>query len=241
MNPVARADDNPERVPLELLTDLQDDLRTALNSLGGQLSKAITDRYYFNAGGYINSAADGYLILRSAGRPDASKLLIRPAIEMMIRVQALRRRPDLLYQIGFTESEDDKKWFRAAAAKVGAPYDDKADPPGWSEFETIYKQEFPNALPKRSILTLACAAEVAGLKDYYDSHYRMYCKYAHAALRATGGYLDDMSDPEDTRTMVTCAFSALDAVVAIGASAPQFKTLRARCDDLSRQPRIRLR
>jgi uncharacterized protein DUF5677 len=241
VSPTARADDNPERVPLEVLTDLQAELSIALNSLGDQLSKAITDRYYFNAAGYINSAADGYLILRSAGRADASKLLIRPAIEMMIRIQALRRQPDLFYQIGFTESEDDKKWFRAAAARVGAPYDDKADPPGWGEFETIYKQEFPNTSPKRSILTLACAAQVAGLKDYYDSHYRMYCKYAHAALRATGGYLDDMSDPEDTRTMVTCMFSALDAVVAIGASAPHFKALRARCDDLSMQPRIRLR
>jgi hypothetical protein len=236
VSPTALTDDNPERAPLELLTDLQGELGTALDSLGGQLSKAITDRYYFNAGGYINGAADGYLILRNAGRVDASKLLIRPAIEMMIRIEALRRHPNLLYQIGFTESQDDKKWFRPASARAGVPYDDKADPPGWSEFETGYKQEFPNTQPKRRILTLACAAQAAGLKDYYDCYYRMYCKYAHAALRATGGYLDPLSDPEDTRAMVLCTFSALDAVAAIGASAPQLKALRARCDDLSKQP-----
>ena len=233
------AGDNPEGVPLELLADLQKELQGALNSLGGQLPKAITDRYYLNAGAYINKAADGYLMLRTAGRVDASKLLIRPAIEMMIRTEALRRQPDLFYQIGYTESQDDKRWFGPAAARVGAAYDRKADPPGWSEFETKYRQEFPNTPPKRRILTLACAAQVAGLKDYYDSHYRMYCKYAHAALRATGGSLDPLSDREDTRTMVLCAISALDAVAAIGASVPQLEALRIRCDDLSKQPPVR--
>lgn len=235
MNPT-RTDENPEGHALQLLTDLQNQLQGALKSLAGQQAKAITDRYYLNAGGYLNRTADGYLLLRNAGRMDASKLLIRPALEMMIRVQALRTKPELLYRIGFTESEDDKKWFRPAAQKLGKPYDGTADPPGWSEFETRFKQAFPNVDLKRQKLSAACAAAFAGLMDYYNTHYRMYCKHTHAALRATGGYMDDLSDPEDTRTMVWCTFSALDAVAAIGGSAPDLESLRTRCDMLSKEP-----
>jgi hypothetical protein len=59
----------------------------------------------------------------------------------MIRVQALRRPPDLLYQKGYSEVLEDKKW-------VGAAYDDKCDPPGWAEFEVAYKEAFPKAQPR---------------------------------------------------------------------------------------------
>jgi hypothetical protein len=227
MNPVTTATKNPEQLPLDILADLQEELRSALNSLGGKQPKAITDRYYLNAGGYINRAAEGFLVLRTAGRINASKLLIRPALEMMIRIEALRKQPELLYQFGFTESEDDKKWFRPAAARLGKPFDDKTNPPGWGEFETRFRQAFPNTQLKQQILSLADAARIAGLIDYYDTHYRMYCKYTHAALRATGGYLDDLSDPEDTRTMVNCTFSALLATAEIHGSAPQLKQTTA--------------
>lgn len=232
--------ENPRQLALDILADLQEELQSALNSLGGKQSKAITDRYYLNAGGYINRAAEGFLLLRTAGRIDASKLLIRSALEMMIRIEALRKQPELLYQFGFTESEDDKKWFRPAAARLGKPFDDKTDPPGWGEFEIRFKQAFPNAALKRQRVSLADAARIAGLMDYYDTHYRMYCKYTHAALRATGGYLDTLSDPEDTRTMVNCTFSALVATADIGGSAPQLNALRARVDHLSKQPPIRM-
>jgi hypothetical protein len=233
-------DENPEDLPLKLLTDLQKELQAALKSLAGKKPNAITDRYYLNAGGFTNRVADGYLLLRNAGRMDASKLLIRPALEMMIRVQALRQQPGLFYRIGYTESEDDKKWFAPAARRLGKTFDIKADPPGWDKFEKAFKKAFPKAKLQRVPLALPEAARIAGLLGYYDTHYRMYCKHTHAALRATGGYLDQMSDPEDTRTMVNCTFSALDAVAAIGGSVPKLKSLRARCDKLSRQRQIKM-
>lgn len=86
---------------------------------------------------------------------------------------------------------------------------------------------------------MGCAS-IAGLKDYYDTHFRMYCKHTHAALRAIGGYMDDLSDPEDTRTMVLCRFAALAAVAEIGASVPNLKKLLARVDELKKQPPIQM-
>jgi hypothetical protein len=233
-------DENPEGPALEILKDLLTELKAALNSLGGQESQAITDHYHLHAGAYVHRAADGYLVLRTKGRMDASKLLIRPAVETMIRIQALRKQPELLYRIAYAESEEDKRWFRPVADKLGKPYDPTADPPGWDHFEKEFKQAFPNAELKREMLSIWDAAEIAGLADYYNSHFRMYCKHTHGAFRAISGSMDSMSDPEDTRTMVICTFSALDAVVAIGGSAHNLKTLHARVDELSKQPRIQM-
>src|SRR5262249_11551727 len=154
--------------------DLQIELEAALNSLGGRMSSTICDRYYLNASAYIHRAIEGYLVLRNAGRMDASKLLIRPAIEAMIRLQALRKQPALLYQIGFTEALEDKKWFRPAADALGETYDDQADPPGWDTFEARFKEAFPDATLKREKLSLFEAAQIAGLEKYYNTHYRMY-------------------------------------------------------------------
>jgi hypothetical protein len=228
--------ENPEEDVLQLLEDLEKQLSAALKSLGGRESATICDHYYLNAAGHIDTAAEGYLVLRKAGRMDASKLLIRSAIEAMIRIQALRLKPDLLYQIAFSEALEDKKWFRPAASATGKAYDDQADPPGWGEFEARYKEAFPNATPKREKLSLFGAAQIAGQENYYNTHYRMYPQYTHAALRAIGGYTDELSDSEDTRTMVVCAFAALAAVAAIGADAPKLDALRSRVDELGKQP-----
>src|SRR4051812_30964390 len=198
--------DDPETSVLKLLTNLQTELEEALNSLGGKTPKAIGDRYHLHAAAYVNKAVEGYWLLRTQGRIDASKLLVRPAIEAILRIEALRKDPALLIDIAWTEKLEDQKWLQPVAQKHGTPYDDHATQKAWERFESAYKAEFPNTSSKGQKLSLYSAAQAAGLSDYYDSHYRMYCQYAHAALRATGGYLDELTDPEDTRTMVLCAY-----------------------------------
>jgi len=228
-------DENPETELLTLLSDLEVELTAALNSLGGTVPNAITDRYYLNVGKYILGAADGYLILRRQNRVDASKLLVRPAIEAMVRVHALRQKPEIFYQIAYSERLEDHKWLRAAAEKTGMPYaKDDPDPPGWGEFEKAFQREFPKVPLERSKLSLRDAAVIGGLEDYYDSHYRLYCQYTHAALRAMGGHSDEISDSADTRTMILCAFAALGALTDIGAESPNADSLHARVDDLSK-------
>lgn len=226
--------------PLTLLHDLQGELTDALNSLGGKRPQLIGDRYHLNAAAYINKASEGFLLLRTNGRADASKLLIRPAIEAVFRVQALRKKPELLYHIAWTERLEDKKWFRSAAHRHGSQYDENADDPSWKIFEEAYKAEFPQAslIPKK--LTVFATAEAAGLEDYYGSHYRMYCQYTHAALRATGGHLDELSDAEDTRTMILCAYCALAAIAAIGALSSNLQRLHQRVEDLSKREPLKL-
>jgi hypothetical protein len=233
--------ENPEFEVLNLLSAVEGELAAALNSLGGKVPKAISDRYYVESAKYLHRAADGYLFLRKGGRIDSSKLLVRPAIEAMLRLQALRAKPDIFYQIAYSERLDDHKWLRPAAERAGMPYDKDPDPPGWNEFEKAFHAEFPTVPLIRNKLSLREAAVMAGLEDYYDSHYRLYCQYAHAALRGMSGHSDDMSDPEDTRTMILCAYAALASTVTVGADSPNVGSLHARVDELSKSPSLSLK
>ena len=233
--------DNPEAPILALLSELQSELAQALDSLGGKLPKTITEPYFVEAAAYVNKAADGYLLLRKNERADASKLLVRPAIEALFRIQALRTKPKLLYQFAYTERLEDHKWFRPAAARLGKPYDRDPDPPGWDDFEKAFLKEFPTISLERKKISLRDVAEIAGLAEYYDTHYRLYCQYAHAALRGMSGHSDDISDPEDSRVMVLCAFAAVAAIAAIGAEAPKLEPLHRRVEELSKAPPLRLK
>jgi hypothetical protein len=76
-------------------------------------------------------------------------------------------------------------------------------------------------------LSLRDAAESAGIEGYYDTHYRQYCRFTHAAFRASTGYLSEF-EPEDNRTMTLCALTAVEALVALGAPAPNLASLKQR-------------
>lgn len=225
---------SPESKALELLVDLQVELKNALDSLGGKPSHGLLDNYRLYVGAHVNRAADGFLYLRKARRIDSSKLLIRPAIEAVIKLVAITKKPELLYQIAYSETISDRKWLKAVSASSGQPFDEKADERRWEDFKKKYKGQFPGHPLVETNLTLFDAAKEAGLAGYYDSHYRTYCKYTHATLRAVGGSLNELSDSEDCRTMALCVFAALDDLERMGAMCPNVLALRdrlARLDD----------
>jgi hypothetical protein len=217
---------------LQLLSDLRDELASALNSLGDKESRGLHDNYTFHAAIWAKMVTEAFILLRREGRMDASKLLVRPVMETMFRVHAVRAQPELLFQIAYTERLEDQKWVRRAAARAGKVYDDKSEEDQWNAFKHMYQEQCPaHALDETKISSFEVAAK-AGLGPYYDSHYRTYCKYEHAALRAIGGSLNDLTDSEDTRTMAMCVFATLNCVAAIGAEALNLQTLRDRLNTL---------
>lgn len=80
-------------------------------------------------------------------------------------------------------------------------------------------------------LSIACAAEKAGMKAVYDGDYRTYCQYAHGALRASIGGLDEATDRHDNPAMALCAFVALDTLVSLGAESPNRDRLLQRLSE----------
>jgi len=98
---------NPQRVgedleakSLHLLCDMCDELSGAVNSLGGKPGDFF-DYFKFHSAKYVNYADEGFIFLRQATPPRiaASKLLIRPAIEIMFRLEAIQEQPEILYRI----------------------------------------------------------------------------------------------------------------------------------------------
>jgi hypothetical protein len=224
-----------EQRSLQLLTDLRTELGEALNSLGGKQSRGLLDNYYFYASVYMNRAAEGFLFVREAGRVDASKLLVRPPIEVMFRIQALRRKPDVLYRIAYSEHLEEQKWLGSAAERAGEQYDAAESNKRWEEFTAKYAEQFPEHPLVATKLSVWDAAEVGGLTGYYDSHYRTYCQHTHGALRALGGFLNELTDAADNQTVALCTFTALESLTTIGANAPNLPSLLERLND--HQPR----
>ena len=222
---------------MALLADLQLELNAAINSLGGKQQHHVEDKYYFFAVAHINRALHGFLFLRSEGLVDAAKHLIRPALEAMIRVQAVRNQPHLVYRIMYTETLEDDKWYGRAAKRQGLTSDHSRNSSAWIEFTESCKVQFGADKMIDQELSLFAAAEIAGINASYDTHYRMYCRYTHGGMLAATGSIDELADPEDSRTMVLCAFCALDAIASIGAKSPNLESLNERVIELgTREP-----
>lgn len=206
----------------QLLREMQAELRDALNSLGGRPLEGLLHGYIGYSVGYINRAVEGYIYLRESTRVDASKLLVRPAIEAVFRVQAVRKNPELLFRIAYSEFIDEKKWVRPLdkdAIKLLERH--------WAQFRQAYHSKYPEHPLSEKKLTAWDASEAAGLKGYYESHYRLYCQFSHGGFRASTGDLNDF-EPEDNRTMTLCSFAGIDALVSVGALAPKLPELKRR-------------
>jgi hypothetical protein len=217
---------------LNLVSDMQAELREALNSLGGNTREGLHDGYLGYSAGHINRAVEGYVYLRKSGRIDASKHLVRTSIEAVIRIRAIRKKPELLFRIAFTEFSEDKKWVRSTAgADVRTAL--SAIEKHWADFKQAYHAKYPEHALLEEEISLRRTAECAGIAKYYDTHYRLYCRFTHAAFRATTGNLNEF-DREDNRTMALCALSALDAVSSIGGQTPNLKSLRERLDTIDK-------
>ena len=155
-----------EKLAMTLLSDLQRELRRGLNSLGRsrKLSKGLHDNYLFYSASHINRAVEGFLFLRKGSRIDAAKLAIRSAIEAMLRIRAVQKKPELLYRIAYTERLEIKRWVRPAARRQGKDYDEAANECQWTEFKGMYKEQFPNHRLEDKRLSLVDAAKLAGLE-----------------------------------------------------------------------------
>jgi hypothetical protein len=147
----------------------------------------------------------------------------------VLRLQAVRKKPDLLFRIAFTEFNEDKKWVRSLKRPDVANALQAIDA-HWAEFVQAYRAKYPEHQLIENELSLRAAAESSGLEGYYDSHYRLYCRFTHAAFRASTGDLAEF-EREDNRTMTLCALAAVDALVSLGATAPHLQSLKERLSD----------
>jgi hypothetical protein len=110
-----------EVVAMALLSELQPALAVALNSLGGRMTKGVEDLYYLYASSHINTALDAFVLLRREHRIDGARLLVRPALETMLRLQAVRAKPYLLYRVFFAKPSKLTNGLGVSQDATGSP------------------------------------------------------------------------------------------------------------------------
>ncbi len=198
-------------------------LAAELSNFGKNSSYGLADRFNGYSAMHINRIADGYIFLRESGRHEASKYLVRTGIEVLLRIQAIAKKPELLAQIAYNEFLEDKKWLNAAykgdLAKALADTEKE-----WDDLKTAYAKEFPNQAIVEKKLSLRSIAESTDLEPYYDSHFRLYSRYTHAALEAASGRLAGFAK-QDNRTMAYCVLVALGAILPSGGDTTQLENL----------------
>jgi len=136
----------------------------------------------------------------------------------------------LLYRIAYSERLEDRKWIGFATRRQGIDYAVQ-DKKNWDEFTQAYSAHFPGYTLVEQKLSLRDAAVIAGIGDYYDSHYRLYCQFTYAAFRAVTQSLNEL-ETHDNRTMALCVLVGLETAVSIGGSAPDIDVLRKRLNEL---------
>ncbi len=225
-----------EAKSLKLVVDVHAELSIALNSLGKKKGRDMRDNYKFWSSFYMGRASQGYIVLRRAGGMAESRFLVRPAIEIMFRLEAVRQKPELVYRIGYTETKlNDRKWLIALAKGAGKHFDEAAFDERWQEFKKEIQAQFPAANLEDKRLTIKDAAKAANLGGVYDTIYATYCQYTHGALRAIVGELDEPVGAEDNYIMACCLLCAVESLVSIGANAPNYDSLKKRQESLEQE------
>jgi len=102
----------------------------------------------------------------------------------------------------------------------------------WQTFKARCVSEFGAETLAEGRFTSYDAAAAIGIESYYETHYRAYCQYTHGALEAVSGALNELTDPEDTRVMLSSAITALEALVQMGAYCPNEESLCERFNNL---------
>ena len=175
-----------EEQSLKLVQDFVDELSGALDSLGGKTPVVMIDTYRFASATHLHRAVAGFAFLRRPGLVDSSKFLVRPAIEIAFKLQAVRLHPEMFYRIAHDERRQDRRLMQ------GQPELQEASDKNWERFKAAFAKDYPtipipNLCDRCDRLSIARIADKAEMKSYYDSHYRIYSRYTHGALQASTG------------------------------------------------------
>jgi Family of unknown function (DUF5677) len=229
MNPTPLPADHPERVAMELLRDLGAASVNAIKSLSGQLPKSLISEYFYYSARQITEAATGFWVLRGRGLRVSARMLVRPAIEAVFRVNAVKKKPELIYRIFYGEASELDKWTRRMLQFRGIEAPTTFKSPEWQIIREGCVKAFGEDKLKDAPMTLRDLAREAGMEEVYYVFYAMYCKHTHGSLPALQGQLDFLSDPADTWVMVMSSMEALDALVVwVGGDCPDLERLRER-------------
>lgn len=223
------------KTSLNLVTRVQDALAANLGVLKGK-DKNISEFYRFEYCRFVNNTTETFLFLVKNERAEASRVLIRPALEVTFRLQAIQTKPELLLRVAAWEHEERKKLMNGVAPHLVDETTKKmADQ--WTATVERYEKLFPSLLVNQTPLSAFDAAKEIpfspalkmGKGDsnpFYDTYYRFYSPFSHGHIDSLSGEMNYLPFL-DNSIMRYCAMIALHATVELGADEAAYKTLEA--------------
>ena len=228
-----------EQVTMTLLSDIEPAISDALDSLGKRMTKGMEDMYYFYATKHIHDILDAFIVLRGQHRLDGARLLVRPALETMLKLRAVRAEPHPLHRALLADNKEIDKWFSSTARRHRVPYTRIFQAGGVGQLSDtvsccsleLIASKMTHRSPhmtrqRRSASNRSCA-----------TRYRGFSHYTHGLLEAISGGLDELIDPEASRVILQSAMTALDTLTHLGANCPNFESLSQRATEvLGKEP-----
>jgi uncharacterized protein DUF5677 len=217
-----------EKRSLELLVDVHNELSQGIDSLGNKEGNGYVEHFKFWSSVYMNAVSNGFIHLRQAGLLKESRFLVRPAVELHIKQKAIAAKPDLIYRLGRDETMSDITWLRAIAGQTNELFDEEHFSAELERFSKSCMKVFPAGDFRSKKITMEELAQSGVGQEYYNSYYRIYCKFTHATLRAIIGSLDEITTDHDNLLMIDCALYALETSGTIGGATLRLHELRTR-------------
>lgn len=223
------------KTSLDLLTRIQDTLAANLSRIKGK-DKNISEFYRFEYCRFVNNSAETFLFLVKNERAEASRVLVRPALEVTFRLQAIQTKPETLLRVAAWEHEERKKLLNGVAPDLVAETA-KRMAANWKATVEHYEKLFPGLPVNETPLSAFDAAKEIPFdpmlktgkgneNPFYDTYYRFYSPFSHGHIDSLSGEMNYLPFL-DNSIMGYCAIIALHATVELGADETKYKILEA--------------
>jgi len=166
---------------------------------------------------FINNCLHSFLVLQESNEQDSGKILLRTALEVSFRLEALRKRPDLLVRIARWEHNEDSKAANSLEPKQ-LESTKRLMENRWKDFTDYCSEEGIDVPDAIHPLDANAAADMCGLSLAYNVHYRVYSRFSHGAISALRGDWDDYGD--DPFVASYCLMVAMAALENLGGHCP---------------------
>lgn len=223
------------KTPLDLVTRIQDALANNLSVLKDK-NQNISEFYKFEYCRFINNTTETFLFLVKNERAEASRVLVRPALEVTFRLQAIETKPENLLRVAAWEHEERKKLMNGVAPHL-VDETKKELAEQWTATVKRYEELFPGLPINQTPLSAFDAAKEIPItptlktgkgdsNPFYDTYYRYYSPFSHGHIDSLSGEMNFLPFL-DNSIMGYCGMIALHATVKLGADETACKTLEA--------------
>jgi hypothetical protein len=179
-----------EPTNLEAIERLRDSLSIAYSTKG--TSPALVD-YGTAAARWLAELSTSFILLKRHGIGRAHKILVRSILECSFYVCAVCRNPEHVWQVFCHQWNEEAKLLPENPPELKQTHRENKE-----SVRKRFKSMFGSEPKNDNAMSAYTAAFESGHIAVYDKFYRLYCKYAHGALKGISGGFDPVTDPLDS-------------------------------------------